>query len=444
MSRWTMVGGMGAAALAVIVAGARLASPTPARPHVLIVTLDTTRADRLSVYGSSSIATPSLERLARDGVVFENASSVAPLTLTSHVSLFTGLYPPHHGVRDNADPPLAASHPTLAEIVHARGWRTAAFVSSVVLGRDRGLARGFDVYDDGGASQQRRAGNDVVDRALAWLDSSAAAPDTPFLLWVHLYDAHAPQSPPAAFGRRYGGDPYAGGVAFADMQVGRLVDALERRHLLDATTIVVAGDHGESLGDHGEAEHGIFLYDSVLHVPLIVRVPAVAPGRITIPVSLVDVMPTLMDVLHVPAGRGDGISLLAALRGDASPSDRLVYAESMYPRHFGWSPLRSVRDARFKYIDAPRPELYDLVTDPFEQHDLAASHPGQAAAMRNGLMAAGDGVDGPAASPELRERIAALGYASGAARGVFAQGIDPKDTIDRYNAVMAQRRLPSR
>lgn len=440
-----MIGAVAAAALAIGVAGAHLASSASGRPpHLLIVTLDTTRADRLSVYGSASIATPALERLASDGAVFENASTVAPLTLTSHVSLFTGLYPPHHGVRDNADAPLAPSYPTLAAILRARGWRTAAFVSSVVLGRDRGLARGFDVYDDGGASPARRAGNVVVDRALAWLDSFAAAPDGPFLLWVHLYDAHAPQSPPAAFRRQYPGDPYGAGVAFADMQVGRLVDALARRDLLDATTIVVAGDHGESLGEHGEAEHGIFLYESVIHVPLIFRGAGVARGRITSPVSLVDVMPTLMDAVHLPVLGGDGVSLLPAMRGAVGAADRILYAESMYPQHFGWSPLRSVRDARFKYIDAPRPELYDLVNDPFEQHDLAASRPVQAQAMRRLLMAAGEGVDGMAASAALRERLASLGYASGGGHGVFATGVDPKDTIGRYNDVTTERLLRSR
>ena len=253
-----------------------------------------TCADRLPVYGFASVSTPALDRLAREGVVFDHASSVAPLTLTAHTSLLTGLYPPRHGVRDNADRPLDQGCAELmATILQDNGFRTAAFVGSVVLASDRGLARGFDVYDDGRTSNaappRRRPGDSVVDAATAWLDQIGPAP---FFLWVHLYDAHAPQSVPIDYRRQYG-DSYEGGIAFDDAQIGRLVDRLKKTHRLATTTVVVAGDHGESLGDHGETEHGIFLpVESTLHVPMIVRSLGLQPRRIQGVVSLVDVLPT--------------------------------------------------------------------------------------------------------------------------------------------------------
>jgi arylsulfatase A-like enzyme len=309
----------------------------PPRPHALVVvTLDTTRADRLPMYGYASVATPALERLACEGVVFDRTRSVAPLTLTAHTSLFTGLYPPHHGVRDNADRALNAATPTLATILHAQGFHTAAFVGSAVLASDRGLARGFDVYDDGGAPgappPRRRPGDVVVDRALSWLDAQEGAP---FLLWVHLYDAHAPQRLPDDYRRAYG-DSYVGGIAFEDAQVGRLLDALDRKRLTDTTAVIVAGDHGESLGDHGETEHGIFLYEGTLHVPMILRASGIPPRRVAGLASLVDVLPTTLDLLRVAPITADGTSLLPTLEGGPDPMRRGVYAESMYARRFGW------------------------------------------------------------------------------------------------------------
>ena len=417
--------------------------PAPPRArHVVVITLDTTRADYLSAYGSARVTTPNLDRLAQEGTVFEQAMSVAPLTLTAHTSLFTGLLPPHHGVRDNGGDPLGSGHATLAELLRARGFHTAAFVGSAVLQSTRGLARGFDVYRDGITEDPwqrrrvRRPANEVVDDAVEWL---AGQNGSPFFMWVHLYDAHAPYDVPEPYRALYAGDPYAGEIAFADAQVGRVFDALDQRRLWEDTTIVVAADHGESFGNHGERGHGIFVYQDVIHVPLIVRAPGIRPRRAASVTSLVDVMPTVLDLVGAPAQSVDGASLVPLLTGAARTLDRDAYAESMYPARFGWSPLRALRDGRFKLIEAPRPELYDLEADPSEQENLYARRPALAAAMTGRLSAIGGGAPliqaaptGSPASTDVRERLAALGYVSGGRPASASVGVplpDPKDRI---------------
>jgi choline-sulfatase len=426
--------------IVVVSAGLAASSAHPPRPsNLVIITLDTTRADRLPAYGFASVRTPAIDRLARTGVVFEDAESVAPLTLTAHTSLFTGLYPPHHGVRDNVDAPLGAAHATLAGILHARGFRTGAFVGSMVLAADRGLARGFDVYDDGGTQggpgPRRRSATEVVDDAQRWIDGLDGEP---FFLWVHLYDVHAPQAPPLEFRRAYG-DGYEGAIVYMDSQIARLLETLERKGALATSAIVVAGDHGESLGEHGEREHGIFLYEGALHVPLVIRAPGVAPRHVSGITSLVDVLPTLLNLLGIESSPAiDGRSLVPALRG-MPLRDRPIYAESMYATRFGWSPLRMLRDRELKYIDAPRPELYDLDADPSEQCDLSAARPAVLAHMRAELAAIGvttEAVGAPAAGADRQRTLASLGYVSGrAARRTFDARLDPKDFIDVYNAV---------
>jgi arylsulfatase A-like enzyme len=414
---------------------------------VVILTLDTTRADRLSVYGFMDAVQPNLERLAREGVVFDQATSVAPLTLPAHCSLFTGLYPPAHGVRDNADRPLAPEHTTMAEVLRARGYRTAAFVGSAVLDRERGLAQGFDVYsdvysgvDDGvepdpsGESRRQRPANEVMDDAIRWLDGIGSSR---FLLWAHLYDPHRPYAPPEPYRSKYA-DAYIGEIAFADAQIGRLLTALERRHLLDSTIVVVSGDHGESLGDHGERDHGVFVYESVLRVPLIIRGPHLAAGRIPDVVRLVDVMPTVLDLLGMPAPPAQGTSLVDLMRGTRQ-LDLEAYSESLYPQRFGWSPLRSLREGRYKLIDAPRPELYDLERDPFEQRSIYQERRDVANAMERRLSEladpafSGSSAGLTVASPEVRQRLAALGYvASGHPPNAAPERRDlpdPKDCI---------------
>jgi arylsulfatase A-like enzyme len=408
--------------------------------NVVIITLDTTRADRLSPYGFMNVSLPHLERLAREGVVFDQATSVAPMTLPAHTSLFTGLLPPRHGVRDNADPPLAESQTTLAEVLRARGFRTGAFVGSVVLDPDRGLQQGFDEYR-APAARQRRA-DAVVDDALRWIDTVAGSP---YLLWAHFYDAHRPYEPPEPYGSLYGHNPYVGEIAFVDSQIGRLLDALNMRHLMDRTVVVVAGDHGESLGDHGEQDHGVFIYESVLRVPFIIRTDAISPTRVGDVVRLTDVMPTLLDLLGIPAPRTDGVSLVELLTGKRRTLDLEAYSESEYPRRLGWSPLRAVRDGRFKLIEAPRPELYDLERDPFEQRNVYVERPATAAAMRRRLQTlstthstAGLGASKwPAATPaRFEDQLAALGYVSRAPHAVATPASlpDPKDCIAVYQS----------
>ncbi len=427
---------------ALTAASTSCAPPPPT--NLVILTLDTTRADRLSAYGFQSASMPAIDRLAREGIVFQQAMTVAPLTLPAHCSLLTGLYPPSHGVRDNASPPLDPSHRTLATLLHDRGFRTAAFVGASVLAADRGLARGFDLYRDttttdaDAPARVRRPGNEVVDDALRWLNDRDTSP---FFLWVQLYDAHAPYQPPEPYRSQYGSDPYEGSLAFLDSQVGRVVQSLEARHQLSRTLVVLAGDHGESLGDHGELEHGVFLYDSVLHVPLLMRVPGVAPRLFAPVTSLVDVLPTMFSFLHLPPVQVDGLDLAPAIRGAVRTIERPVYAESLYPERVGWSALRALRDERFKFIDAPRPELYDLETDPFEERNRYAPGLATARAMVGHLDALAALWRGPAVGQvepvpaDVRARLAALGYVSEDARSAGPSGLDPKDYIEMYNAV---------
>jgi choline-sulfatase len=383
---------------------------------VLLVTLDTARADRLSPYGFVGARMPHLERLASEGVLFEQAFSVAPLTLPAHVSLFTGLLPPSHAVRDNADEPLSPAHSTLAERLQSRGFKTGAFVGSVVLQSDRGLAQGFDTYRDvssqpGAPPARQRPGNFVVDEAIEWLEGTKGAP---FLLWAHLYDPHTPYDPPDPY-RRAHADPYVGELLFADAQLGRLLDGLDRLRLADRTVVVVAGDHGEGLGDHGETTHGLLVYDSVLRVPLIVRAPAIRPRRIADVVRLIDIAPTVLELLGLDGPQSDGISLVRALKGGRL--DVEAYAESLYPARMGLAPVLALRDRRFKLIDGPTPELYDLEQDPFEQNNVIGARGRIADAMRARLRT----IVGPGAADanavlnkevpqDLRERLAALGY----------------------------------
>ncbi len=421
-----------------------LSSPTSGiavRPRNLIVlTLDTMRADRLPAYGFQGFSTPALDRIAAEGLVIEEAFASAPLTLPSHASMFTGLQPPRHGVRDNASAPLAPEFTTLAEALRARGLRTAAFVASVVLAPGRGLDQGFDLYSAGdpsrcaGAPRRRRAG-EVVDEALSWLGIHDAEP---FFAWVHFFDTHRPYDLPNEFKDRHF-DPYLAAIMYEDSQIARLVEYLEARKLLDSTLIVIVGDHGESLGDHGEDSHGIFLYQEALRVPFIVRGPGVAPQRVGMVARLIDVMPTVLDLFGAPVSALDGVSLARVNNRGSVPSLE-VYSESMYPSRYGWAPLRALRADRYKLIDAPRAELYDLAADPMEDRNVIAEHPAVAAAMlqrlrsldRDQKRSTGAEVD-----EGLAERLASLGYVAGPGPQTPAaspgQPPDPKDHIDTYN-----------
>ena len=423
-------------------------NPSHVVRNVLIVTLDTTRADVLSAYATDQVETPALDRLSREGTVFEQATSTVPLTLPAHCSLFTGLLPPHHGVRDNVDPPLGDAYTTLAEVLRGNGARTAAFVGSAVVDARRGLAQGFDLYSDGQRGNRnprlRRPANVVVDEATAWL----ARQQTPFFAWVHLYDAHAPYALPEPYRTMYEDAPYLGAIAFMDSQLQRLLKLLDDHQLTEHTIVIVAADHGESLGDHGEAGHGIFVYQSTLRVPLIVRVPRLSPKRVSELVRIVDVMPTVLDVLGVHQRPTDGTSLVGLMTGQIAHLDLDAYSESLYPRRFGWAELRTIRAGRFKFVSAPRPELYDLEKDPAETRNLYDERVDLGAVMsaaldRVALPSRADVTVASAPDSELVERLAALGYVSptpalhnNSSKGTLE---DPKDCIGIYNRIVQSR-----
>jgi arylsulfatase A-like enzyme/Flp pilus assembly protein TadD len=435
----------------------RAPSESPPARHLVLVTIDTLRADHVGVYGNPDVATPHLDGIARAGAMAPEATSHVPLTRPSHVSLFTGRLPPGTGIRDNISPAVVPAVPLLAPVLKQAGFATAAFVSSVVLASQSGLDRGFDVYSDefeGGAGEAQflntvqKRGDVTTVEAIAWLEKTRRGPAAParLFLWLHLYDPHDPYEPPEPYASRYAGRLYDGEVAWSDELVGRLDDTLARLGLAKDALLVVTSDHGEGLGDHGEALHGFFVYQSTLRVPFLVRGPGVVPGtRLGTTVRLVDVFPTVLDLLRVPAPVGtrfDGRSLAPALRGEKDTADPVTYAESLVPLlHFGWSDLRVLREGRFKYIQAPRPELYDLTQDPHEQSDLLAAQASRAQAMRSALgrileaeraTAASAGA-APAVPPELLEKLGALGYVGGAAPAqTSTPGADPKDKVEDF------------
>jgi arylsulfatase A-like enzyme/Tfp pilus assembly protein PilF len=430
------------AALAGLVAVALAACrrPTPGRCadcSVLLVSIDTLRADRLPAYGYAKGRTPNLDALARRGILFEEAYSHCPLTLPAHASLLTGLLPPHHGVRDNVGFTLKAEHATLAARFKAAGFRTGGAISAYVLRRQTGIAEGFEDYDDAleseGAIESlaavQRDGAIAVESLSRWI---AAQGDARFFAFLHLYEPHTPYAPPERF---RGGDPYDGEVSYADELVGRLLERLKSRERL---IVAVTGDHGEGLGDHGEAEHGIFLYREAVRVPLLLRLPrdTGAGTRIDAPVAQVDIPATLLDLADVKADGLDGLSLLPGLAGGQGPG-RPVYSETFYPRyHFGWSELVAVTDERFRLIKAPRPELYDLQGDPGEKKNLAKERTSAVAAM-SGWLEKQSGV-GDIAAPEqvdadTREKLQALGYIGVSPSLTVADALpDPKDKIEAY------------
>ena len=432
--------GPAAAALVVVVLAAAAAWWLAARrahhPNIVVITIDTLRADHLGSYGYGGGKTPALDAMAAEGARFVDVVAHVPLTLPSHASLFTGLTPPRHGVRNNPDFALPAGVPTVAERFHAAGYSTAAFVSGFPLHRRFGLAKGFEVYDDrfprgeewSGAPYTERRADQTVAAARAWLERRNA--DAPFFLWVHLFDPHRPYDPPEPFRTEFRAAPYDGEIAFVDTQIAEL------RRLIAAaggqTIVFVTADHGEGLNEHGEPTHGLFVYDSTIRVPLIVAGDGVPPGRvIAAPAALVDIAPTLLDLATLaPLAISDGRSLAPALRGSRqAPPSEGGYVESEYGRLCcGWAPLHAWRDGRWMFIDAPEPELYDLIDDPHQLHNVAATDGAALPRLQRAARAAatqapvGGGAGGAhAASKEL----AALGYFSGGAN-VPASLADPK------------------
>ena len=431
------------------------------KPNVILVTMDTTRADRLPAYGYTGVATPALDALARQGVVFEQAATATPLTLPAHSTIMTGMYPTYHGVRVNGNTALSDEQTTLAEVLAVRGYRTGAFIAAFVLDGRWGLKQGFEHYDDQfdlkkykhlDLGEVQRPGNEVTDAALAWLEEQKA---DPFFAWIHLYDPHVPYAPPEPFASTYGprgpAGLYDGEIAFMDTQIGRITAWLEASGLAGETLIVLVGDHGESLGDHGEGTHGFFVYDCVLHVPFLVATPfaGLQGKRVPSQVSTADVFPTILGLLDLASPvKAQGRSLVPLMFDPGRKDDAPAYGESMAPNlHFGWSALHALRTARYKYIETPRAELYDLARDADERVNVLIQFPAVAREMKGELqkLMAETSVGAPTPQAanldkDTMERLSALGYVGAPVSAKKASGgsgplADPKDKLPVFSAV---------
>jgi len=399
-------------------------------PDLLLVTIDTLRADHLGCYGHVPSVSPNIDDLARNAVVFEDATTASPLTLPSHTTMFSGLPVPRHGVRVNADV-VGEDVPLLVDRLRAEGYRSAAFVSGSPLAAEAGLAPHFDHYDDhrpdqpGGARfpPERRAA-ETASAAAEWI---RAAPE-PFFAWVHFFDPHAPYTPPDGW---EGDEPYDGEVAAADAGVGVVLRAVEERGAADRTVVVLAGDHGEALGDHGELTHGVFLYQATTRVPLMVRAPGVAAARSDRVVGLVDLAPTLLALAGVPDPSLPGVDLLSD--GSVPRAEPLVSVTDHAHQRFGWAALSAVRQGSYKYIEAPRSELYDLATDPGETKNLVVEQSNRLVDLRALLAAvttgAEEGTGTAVLDPERAGELLALGYVAAPAEPTTGTGPDPKDRV---------------
>jgi arylsulfatase A-like enzyme/Flp pilus assembly protein TadD len=416
-------------------------------------------------YGAQSVKTPTLDGLARDGVVFERALSQVPLTWPSHAVILTGTYPFQNGVQDFTGQPLDPQIRSVAQAFKQSGYSTAAVVSAFVLDRSWGLARGFDYYDDAFSAKtfavkdaglvDRRAG-ESVQKAIAWL---AKTPHRPFFLWLHLYDPHSPYDPPEPYRTEYRSHLYDGEIAYADHELGNLIAWLKQHHLYDSSLIVALSDHGESLGEHGEDEHGFFVYNATMHIPLIVKPPAqsaIPTGRNGEPVETAAVAPTLLQLAGFQASRHSAEPIYSQFQSQplnvrdehAKSSNESAYSETFYPfSSFGWSPLHAVESSRFHYIEAPTPELYDLEADPGETHNIAAAQPAALAVLREKLHAIlarhpFDRSNGISASlsPDAQEKLRALGYfgfRAAVSGDALRKGLaDPKDKLWEFNSIL--------
>lgn len=435
----------------------------PTLPNIVLITLDTTRADRMGFLGSQRGLTPNLDALAHQGVVFTRAFSQVPLTPPSHATILTGTYPTFNHVNDFGVK-LPSDVPDLPATLKARGYKTAAFVGSLILdpieGSSPGFDRGFDTYDAGFHTKRpgqdryktiERRASDVVAHAMSWLNKH---PRGPFFIWVHMYDAHEPYDPPEPFKSKYSSAPYDGEIAYTDSAVGTLLTYLKGHGLFDGCAIAVMADHGEALGEHGEIAHGVFLYDETVHVPLLLKLPngANAGKQVDSRVGLVDVMPTILQVAGIAVPKDvQGESLVplmkpaSATQEAAPPVDHPVYSESDYPRRaFGWSALRSWRAGKYLFIEAPRNELYDQATDAHADHDVSATSTavvstlkGQLDEFRQQIRSSTEAPKTPV-DPQAQAKLGALGYVAGdddvtVRTGIKDTGADPKDKIEVVN-----------
>ena len=410
--------------------------------NVVLVTVDTLRPDHLGCYGYRDIETPTLDGLARRGVLFENAVAQTPLTPPSHASIFTGQNPNVHKVRNTGGFILPSSSRPLARLLQEQGWDTAAFIGSAVMKKLFGFDNGFAVYDDemprpGKRNEFRedpeRKASVVVDRAIDWLAKRQAG--KPYFLWVHIYDPHIPYQPPAEFAGKYKGRPYDGEIAYADRQIGRLFGALPGK---DQTLTAVLSDHGESLGEHGEHTHGVFLYDATLRIPFIMAGPGIPAGvRVKQQARTIDFLPTLLELLGGRAPESvQGLSLAPSFAGKGVASD-ISYAETLYPKmNMNWSELRAIRTNRWKYVRAPRPELYDLAVDPGETKNVVLQNGPEVSkfeAQLKSTVSSTEKVETAMVDERVMDQLKSLGYLSGAGGRSYdlnGTGLDPKDGLE--------------
>jgi arylsulfatase A-like enzyme/Flp pilus assembly protein TadD len=457
--------------LLVLLGGAVLSSCSRSRPairNVLLISIDTLRADHLGAYGFPRPTTPNIDAVAREGVLFKNVHTPVPMTLPAHVSMLTGTLPPTHGLRDNLLNRLPDASLTLAEMLKPRGFTTGAIVSTFVLDRRFGTSQGFDTYDDRFQAVHKigdlaeRKGDETTRLARDWLD---AHKQQPFFLFVHFYDPHEPYEPPEPFASKWSEHPYEGEVAFADYCVGQVLEKLRQLGLYDDTLIAITGDHGEMLGEHGELNHGFFIYEGALRVPLVMRVPRApaASRQVDVPVSLIDIAPTIVSLVGAPVPKEvQGVDLSPWLAGHgAAGGGRPLYAETVTPtRYYGATSLLGVIVDGWKYIETTRPELYDLRSDPAEAVNLLEREPARANALGRilvGILAAAGRAPGPA--PESvaldeasRQRLAALGYLGRggdiSSRGFDRSKEDAKDLVaffrkdQRLNKLVEDKKYP--
>lgn len=449
--------GLGLLALVGVLAVVWRSRHVAPRPNILLVTIDTLRADRVGAYGYTAARTPALDRLAAEGLRIADAVAAAPITAPSHASMLTGLYPPAHGVRDNGISALPSTIRTLPARLRPAGYSTHAFVSAVVLSRLYGLDAGFDTYDDDLWSEEapplfmirERTAQRTTDRVLEWFETWRGTPGRrPFFTWVHYFDPHQPHTA-APEDVAVAASPYDAEVTGVDRQVGRLLDALGAAGVLDETVIVATSDHGESLGEHGEMTHGIFVYDATVRVPLLIRYPPLFPAArvYTGPVRHIDLAPSLLGLLDLPGGADmQGADLRAAWTGAAAAPPLSQYSESrLSEQGFGMAPLYAIRRDGYKRIRAPRPELYDLRADPGEEHDLEGRDAARTAALDRAIdeILAARPASPPGVAPpmnaETMEMLQSLGYLAQTAVRRSMAGVDPKDGIRVFQQLEAAR-----
>lgn len=423
-------------------------SPSPEIRNVVLISMDTTRADNLSCYGVYKNATPNIDALAEEAVLFQNTYAPVPLTLPSHSTMLTGVHPPRHGVHDNLKYQLNDENITLAEILKDNGFSTAAIISAFILDSRFGIDQGFDVYDDNfkkeleNANIAQRRGDETTEQALSWIQSNK---EDPFFLFVHYYDPHMPYDPPEPF-KTMIFHPYFAEIAFTDHCIGQIIDKLKALNLYDSTLVIITGDHGEMLDEHKERTHGYYIYQGNVKVPLIFKVPGIKKAkRVDDIAGIVDIAPTVCSLLGIElseAFQGKDLSAYLGNRAASIPRDRHLYSECMVPTKYGGNSLLGIINNRYKYIQTTRPELYDLVNDPKESQNLAEQQPKRARILQDKLkLILEDSVLGSTEGSleldaEAIEKLETLGYVGGGIEEEFSfdqDKPDPKDLIEYHN-----------